>query len=184
MDAVGVIHGRFQVLHKGHMEYLLAGKERCRYLVIGIANPDMQVTKYNEACPHRSEDKSNPLTYYERFQMLQGSLMEYGVSRTEFDIVPFPINVPELLFSYVPQNAKFYMTIYDAWGMEKKKILEEIGCNVEVMWQRGNETRFTSGSEVRRRIAASQPWEQLVPDFVYRYILENTIDVRIRNMYM
>lgn len=27
MDKVGVIHGRFQMLHNGHMEYLLAGKK-------------------------------------------------------------------------------------------------------------------------------------------------------------
>ncbi len=33
MDKIGVIHGRFQMLHIGHMEYLLAGKERCNYLL-------------------------------------------------------------------------------------------------------------------------------------------------------
>jgi len=26
---VGVIHGRFQVLHNDHLKYLLAGKEKC-----------------------------------------------------------------------------------------------------------------------------------------------------------
>lgn len=184
MDSIGVIHGRFQMLHKGHMEYLLAGKQRCRHLVIGIANPDVQMTKYNETSPHRSARKANPLTYYERFQMLQGSLVEYGVSPEEFDIVPFPINYPELLFNYVPQNARFYITIYDAWGIEKKKLLEEIGCSVEVMWRRGNETRITSGTEVRERIASGQPWKHLVPEFVYNYILVNGIDARIRNLCM
>jgi D-arabinose 5-phosphate isomerase GutQ len=37
---VGVIHGRFQILHNDHLKYLLAGKDLCRHLVIGITNPD------------------------------------------------------------------------------------------------------------------------------------------------
>ena len=39
MDKVGVIHGRFQLLHNDHMKYLLAGKQRCEHLIIGICNP-------------------------------------------------------------------------------------------------------------------------------------------------
>lgn len=182
MDSIGVIHGRFQMLHKGHMEYLLAGKQRCKHLIIGIANPDMHLTRYNETNPYRSERTANPLTYYERFQMIRGSMIEYGVSTEEFDIVPFPINYPELLFNYAPPNGKYYITIYDAWGLEKKNILENIGCRVEVMWHRKNEERFTSGTEVRKRIASGQPWEHLVPKFVYHYVLQNQIDVRIKEM--
>jgi nicotinamide-nucleotide adenylyltransferase len=37
---LGVIHGRFQVLHNDHLRYILAGKELCRHLVVGITNPD------------------------------------------------------------------------------------------------------------------------------------------------
>ena len=42
MHEVGVIHGRFQGLHLAHMEYLLAGKSRCRFMYIGITNPDLR----------------------------------------------------------------------------------------------------------------------------------------------
>lgn len=181
-DEIGVIHGRFQMLHKGHMEYLLAGKERCRHLVIGICNPDKGLTKYSDANPHRSLLLSNPLTYFERFQMIKGSLLESDVLLEEFDIVPFPINYPELLPNYAPQDAKYYMTIYDQWSMEKKSSLEALGCRVEVMWQRTNEQKFTSGTEVRRRIISGEPWKQLVPNFVYHYVKENGIDMRIRQM--
>ncbi|MCC8138345.1 MAG: adenylyltransferase/cytidyltransferase family protein [Clostridiales bacterium] len=121
MDSVGVIHGRFQMLHKGHMEYLLAGKKRCKYLIIGIANPDISLTNYSDAAPHRSMPLANPLTYYERFQMIRGSMLENGISLQEFDIVPFPINYPDLLRNYVPMDARFYMTIYDQWGIRKKR---------------------------------------------------------------
>ena len=76
------------------------------------------------------------------------------------------------------------MTIYDAWGWEKKKILESIGCRVEIMWQRTDDTRITSGTEVRKRIANGLPWEHLVPEFVYHYILDRKIDKRIREMFL
>ena len=40
MHKIGVIHGRFQLLHNDHLKYLLAGKKRCEHLVVGITNPD------------------------------------------------------------------------------------------------------------------------------------------------
>lgn len=135
-DAVGVIHGRFQILHLDHMKYLLEGKKRCDYLLIGISNPDMTTIKYVCADPHRSESLANPLTYYERFWMIRGAMLESGVSAKDFDIIPFPINRAELLGNYAPKDATYYMTIYDAWGLEKKRLLEDMGCAVDVMWQR------------------------------------------------
>ena len=179
-DKIGVIHGRFQMLHKGHMEYLLAGKERCDRLIIGISNPDETVTAFSGANPHRSEARSNPLTFFERSEMIRGSMLEYGVPREEFEIVPFPINRPELIFNYVPSDAKFYMTLYDAWSEEKKTMLESMGCDIEVMWRRTNEEKFTSGTAVRECIISDTPWKHLVPDFVYQYMTEHKIDARLR----
>jgi hypothetical protein len=66
MTDTGVIHGRFQVLHNDHLKYLLAGKARCRHLVVGITNPDPFLTKEDAAEPRRSEPGANPLTYFER----------------------------------------------------------------------------------------------------------------------
>jgi nicotinamide-nucleotide adenylyltransferase len=178
MDKIGVIHGRFQMLHMGHMEYLIAGKNRCDRLIIGICNPDENLTKFNNVCPHRSKAQSNPLTYFERYEMIKGAMIEAG--HQSFDIVPFPINFPSLIFNYVPKGATFYMTIYDKWGEEKKYMLENIGCNVEVMWYRTDDERFTSGTEVRSRIINQEKWEELVPPFVYKYVVEHGIDKRIR----
>ncbi|MCR4963518.1 MAG: nicotinate-nucleotide adenylyltransferase, partial [Firmicutes bacterium] len=144
MDKTGVIHGRFQVLHKGHMEYLLAGMSRCQRLIIGVSNPDRRLTKYDGACPHRSEALANPLTYFERYEMIKGAMLEAG--QRSFDIVPFPVNIPELIFNYAPKEAMYYLTVYDQWGEEKKKTLESLGCRVEVMWRRTDADRFTSGT--------------------------------------
>ena len=56
---IAVIHGRFQPLHIGHMEYLLAGKERCELLIIGITNPDPSQIKVEPTNPTRSAGLAN-----------------------------------------------------------------------------------------------------------------------------
>lgn len=178
-DSIGVVHGRFQLLHHEHMKYILAAKERCDHLIIGISNPDITLTRYDNVDPHRSEKSSNPFSYYERFQMLQGSVTESGVGLSEFDIVPFPINYPEHIFNYVPRNAIFYMTIYDEWGLEKKKTLEKLGCSVEILWQRDISQKVISSTDIRQCIRENRPWEQFVPPFVYNYILAHNLDERI-----
>ena len=98
MTETGVIHGRFQVLHLKHMEYLLAAKMRCRTLYVGITHPD--ITAYAAVSPldeHGTTKTDNPLTYLERYQMIRDALLDFGVKREEFEIVPFPISSPDIL---------------------------------------------------------------------------------------
>ncbi|MFC1888297.1 hypothetical protein ACFL4G_00935, partial [Thermodesulfobacteriota bacterium] len=54
MEETGVIHGRFQVFHNDHLAYVLAGKARCRHLVVAITNPDPTLTRDDPADPDRS----------------------------------------------------------------------------------------------------------------------------------
>ena len=179
-DLIGVVHGRFQLLHNDHIRYIMAGREKCEHLVIGICNPDVNLTKYSETNPHRSTQVANPFTYYDRYQMIKGTLMHIGVKAEEFDIVPFPINYPEFIFNYAPANAKYYMTIYDAWGYEKKEKLETIGCDIEIFWEIPLVEKGISGSEVRKLIANGKEWKEYVPEYVYDYILFNHLDEKIR----
>lgn len=169
---VGVIHGRFQGLHLGHMEYLLEGKKRCDFLWIGITNPDPGLTAFDASNPSRSEKSSNPFTYFERLSMIRDAMLEAGIPRTEFEIVPFPINVPDAVKHYVPLSAKFFVTIYDEWGQRKIEILRNLGItDIDVMWTRTMEERFTSGSEVRKLILKNdKKWETLVPPSVCKAI--------------
>lgn len=178
-NKLGIIHGRFQILHNGHLEYLLEGMKKCEYLLIGISSPDSDSTKYTASNPHRSLDSANPMTYYERFEMIRSAMLECSIPREKFDIVPFPINVPEKLFNYVPKEGKYLMTLYDEWSYEKNEILSALGCDIDVMWERTNDQKVTSGTEVRSKIIHGEPWGNLVPKSVYRFIKENEIDKRI-----
>lgn len=181
-EQIGVVHGRFQILHYGHMEYILSAKQRCDHLIIGICNPEIELTKFNKICPHRSKLSANPLTFYERMECIKGALIEAGLSRDQFDIVPFPINFPKRIENYAPKDAKYYMTIFEAWGEEKEKVLKKQGFDVEVI-QRGTfEDKKSNSTEIRGKIYRGENWKDEVPNYVYQYIKAHKLDERIKSL--
>ena len=182
IDSIGIVNGRFQILHNDHMRYFFEAMKRCEHLIIGITNPDATLTRFSANDPQRNDRVANPLTYFERFQMIKGSLVEAGVEQRDFDIVPFPISHPEVLFNYVPRKGKFYLTIYDAWGYEKKRILQNAGCDIEILWEKSIDEKSICGTSIRQMIANHDPWEEFVPMFVKDYVVENRIDKRIINL--
>jgi len=159
----GVIHGRFQILHNDHLKYLLAGKALCRHLIVGITNPDPFMTKAESADTARHRPLENPLTYYERYGMVQRVLLEAGIDWREFSIVPLPISMPERYRYYVPLDAVFFLSIYDDWGRRKLAYFKSLGLSVHVLWEVPPEQKGISGKEIRRRIIAGEPWQHLVP---------------------
>ena len=169
---VGVIHGRFQILHHDHLKYLLAGKKQCRALVVGITNPDPMLTRKEDSAPERDLPVSNPLTFYERQFLVRTVLQENGVRSNEFSVVPLPINFPELYQYYVPMEATFFLTIYDDWGKKKQDYFESMGLKTHVLWEVPLEKKGISGSDVRARMMDGKPWKHLVPKSVAA-LLEN-----------
>ncbi|MFX1316984.1 MAG: nicotinate-nucleotide adenylyltransferase [Promethearchaeota archaeon] len=167
---LGVIHGRFQVLHNDHVKYLLAGKKLCNHLIVGITNPDPSLTKRDDSNPHRSTPLANPLTYYERYIMVREVLKEEGLELSEFSIVPFPINIPGFLKYYVPMDAVFFLTIYDDWGRQKKKFFQSLGLKIHVLWEVSIDKKGLSSMDIREFIIKDEPWEHLVPSSVVKLI--------------
>ena len=158
----GCVHGRFQPLHNGHLEYLLRARDRCRRLVVGITNPDPARVRAEAASPHRHEPGSNPFTFFERAVMVRDVLLAEGLRSREFVVVPFPINAPELCRYYVPAGAVHFVRVYSDWEREKVRRLRDHGFTVEVI-DPGKE-KEVSGAEVRRLLRSGLPWEHLVPD--------------------
>jgi nicotinamide-nucleotide adenylyltransferase len=161
------------------MEYISAARARCGFLVVGITNPDPTLTAFHSSNPHRSLPSSNPFTYYERAVMIRDSLLEFGFEWSEFMVVPMPINKPELIRNYVPTDATFFLTIYDDWGRAKIRTLEALGLKTEVLWERVLSEKRYNSSEIRRKMALGESWEDEVPKAVIRYIKEMRLDVRV-----
>jgi nicotinamide-nucleotide adenylyltransferase len=178
----GVIHGRFQILHLDHMKYLLSGKALCRHLVVGITNPDPVLTRADPADPARSSAAANPLTYYERTVLLRSALVEGGIPLSEFTIVPFPVNRPELYQYYVPLDAVFFLSIYDDWGIRKKELFRKSGLAIHILRQVPAEQKGLSAATIREAIVNDHPWEHWVPACVADQIKKWNIPARLKKI--
>jgi nicotinamide mononucleotide adenylyltransferase len=172
MIETGVAHGRFQLFHLDHLKYVLAAKERCRHLVVGITNPDPTLTKFDPADPHRSSEVDNPLTLYERYVMIRETLLDSGLNFREFSLVPFPINFPGLYRYYLPLEATFFLTIYDEWGEKKLAMFTSLGLKVDILWRKPKSEKGLTATALRRMMGLDQPWEHLVPQTVARLVKE------------
>jgi nicotinamide mononucleotide adenylyltransferase len=182
MDDCGVIHGRFQILHNDHVSYLLAGKSRCRHLVVGVTNPDPVLTRDDPADPDRSSPLANPLTYFERYIMVREALLGVGVGYADFSVVPFPINVPALYRYYLPLDATFYLTIYDEWGRRKLEQFTAVGLKTTVLWTKDLGNKGLRAADIRRRMILGEGWEHLVPQETVRLMNSWGVPKRLRKL--
>ena len=174
----GCVHGRFQPFHRGHLEYALLAKERCRRLLVGVTNPDPAWIMPEAANADRHTFESNPFTYLERALMLKDSLLGEGLEAREFLVAPFPIQQLELCHHYVPQGTVHFVRVYSGWEEEKVRRLRAHGFVVEVLGR--GEEKTVSGTEVRRLIRTGLAWEHLVPPAavpVIRDAINRNLDV-------
>lgn len=176
LDEIGVVCGKFQGLHFGHMEYILTGLNKCKHLIIGITNylssldlNEQEVLNGN-IDGHRLNIESNPFSYFERYTMVKKALDDFNVDPTTYSIVPFPIEKPEYIKQFIPNNATVYLTIYDKWGEKKKEIIEGLGYKTKVLWTRTEDEKPMSGTFLREKIKYNDDWELYVTKGVCEYI--------------
>lgn len=176
MEKIGVIHGRFQCFHLGHLEYIINGINNCDHIFIGITNYDIDENKpLNIEDPNRTGSDANPFSFYHRYMMIQKSLISYGIPVENFDIVPFPIEYPEKICKFVPIDATFFITIFDKWDNKKCEIFKSLGLKVEILSASSTQENRISGTYVRNLIRTGKEWKNLVPQSVYNYILDNNL---------
>lgn len=178
----GFIHGRFQVLHKDHLRYLLAGAALCDHLIVGITNPTIDHLINEKTNPARSSMENNPLTYEERKTMINAAFKEQGLAESSYSIVPFPISNPEALKEHAPKDAVYYLTIYDDWGKEKKRRLESLGLTTHIMWEKPESEKGINGTTVRSAIRSNDNWRDLVTPAVAVLIEEWALYSRFNSL--
>lgn len=157
----GMIHGRFQPFHLGHLEYLRGAAERSDEVFVGITNPDPSHVKPEASDPVRHLPESNPYTYVERMLMVKAAAADAGIAGERLHVIPFPVNTPELWEAYVPRDVVQYIRLFSDWGGTKLDRLRAAGFEVVVL-DEGAEKEL-SGSDVRAAIRDGRAWEQLVP---------------------
>ena len=157
----GMVHGRFQPFHTGHLHYTLEALRRSEHLIIGITNPDPFATQVEAADTQRHTPEANPFTFFERQWMIRSALIEAGVKLSRVSIVPFPIHAPERWAYYCPKETVQFIRVFSEWGREKAARLQAAGWQVEILDP--GATKQDSGRTVRGCLIQGQGWEQLVP---------------------
>lgn len=134
--------GRFQPIHKGHLEVMKRILEEVENLVVVVAAAQI------------SHTFKNPLTAGERIQLILDAVDEYGISRENIIIIPTQdVNdnalwVPHLMrllpkFDIVYSNNPFTQRLFSEYGFDV----------------RGTEfvhREVYSASEVRERVVSNQ----------------------------
>jgi nicotinamide-nucleotide adenylyltransferase len=166
--ARGMVHGRFQPFHNGHLEYLRGAAERSDELWIGITNPDPARIQYEESDPLRHLPESNPYSYAERLLMAKAAAADVGLELAHVHVIPFPVNEPELWPAYVPTDVTQYLRLFSAWGGTKLERLRGAGYEVVIL-DEGAEKEI-SGADVRAAMRAGEEWTTLVPPGVVRVL--------------
>jgi nicotinamide-nucleotide adenylyltransferase len=166
----GMIHGRFQPFHLGHLEYLRAAAERSEEVFVGITNPDPTRIRPEPSDPVRHLPESNPWTYAERLLMVKAAAADLGLDAARVHVIPFPVNEPELWPAYVPEGVTQFLRVFSEWGGTKLERLREAGYDVVVLDEGAQ--KEISGADVRAALRDGAAWESFVPAGVARVIRE------------
>ena len=164
----GMIHGRFQPFHSGHLEYLRGAAERSDEVWIGITNPDRERIRAEASDPLRHLPESNPYSYAERLLMVKAAATDLGLDPATVHVIPFPVNEPELWHAYVPAGVTQYLRLFSAWGGTKLERLRAAGYEVVILDE--GTAKQISGAQVRAALRAGGDWQRLVPPGVARVL--------------
>jgi len=177
MFARGMIHGRFQPFHNGHLEYLRGAAGRSEEVFVGITNPDPERIRPEASDPLRHLPESNPFSYVDRLLMVKAAAQDAEIDLARVHVIPFPVNEPELWPAYVPEDIVQFIRLFSDWGGTKLERLREAGYEVVVL-DEGAE-KEVSGADVRAALRDGGDWESLVPPGVAQVLKRLERRVRV-----
>jgi len=177
----GSVHGRFQPPHNDHLKYILAAKEKCKFLWIGISRYDIREDLPSPQAQHRKEKFSNPLTYFERLEIISEMLLDEGIDQNSFGYIPFPIDQPKKLPDFLPIHIPCFTTICEDWNHHKIRQLQEVGYTVIVLWEELK--KEIDGCQIRDMIYNNvKNWQQMVPPATIKAVNKLRLNQRLKKL--
>lgn len=144
----GLLIGRFQPFHLGHLEAFRFALSKVENLWIGIGSSN------------KPSEKNNPFSADERKEMILSSIDESISNKIQIYFIPdldnhakWIENIDSLVpdFDVVFSNDELTQTLYSKRG---KKVIPVVFKDREVL----------SGTNIRNKILSDQDWQTLVPD--------------------
>ena len=169
MDKIrGILIGRMQPIHNGHMQVIKQILEEVDEIIIGIGSAQLS---------HESKD---PFTAGERVVMISHALFEAGIDPSRYYIIPMQdINFNAIWVSHVKMLTPPFSIVYSGNPLVKQLFSEE---GFEVKQPPLYDRLHLSGTEVRKRILEDGNWQELVPKATADVINEIKGVERIKNL--
>ena len=152
----GLLIGRFQPFHLGHLAAVKFALTQVDNLAIGIGSSN----RFNE--------KRNPFSAEERKEMIVSSLDESDLQKCKIYFVPdvndhakWTYHVDQIIPKYdvVFSNDDFTHELY------KKRDIKVVSVPLK-------QREILSGTDIRLKIASGQSWEDLVPNGTAKVLLK------------
>ena len=158
--------GRFQPFHLGHLLLLQRLSKQYDEFIIGIGSSQYQNTY------------DNPFSEEERRQMITQSLDNVGIHKYRILAIP-DIHDPPRWVDHVCSIVSDFNVIISN-NPFTRKLFSEKGYIVKgtIFFDR----KRYSGKEIRRRILKDEPWDELVPEVVFKIITDIDGVNRLKSM--
>jgi len=165
---VGVLVGRFQPFHNGHLKAVKFALKQVDLLYIAVGSSQ------------KSHEPRNPFTAGERIKMIKMAIDEAGMDCKKIIIVPVPDAVQHSVWvSYVDALVLDYSIVYTNEQLTTQ-LFKERGVKVVPvpLEDRGN----YKGTGIRERMEKGKSWKHLVPKTVAKIIEDIDGINRVRNI--
>ena len=127
-----------------------------------------------------SHELDNPFTAGERIEMIRRALDAEGIDRGRYMLIPIPDAPAHTVWvSMVESQTPRFDIVYTNQPLTRRLMLE---AGYEVRGIELYERERYEATEIRRRILVGEDWRDLVPEEVYRYLMEIDGVGRIRDL--
>ena len=151
---IALFIGRFQPFHKGHLYCLQSICQHYDSVIIGVGS-----SQY-------SNSEENPFSFIERKTMIEQVIKTEHLNDVSIVAIPDIHNPPKWVDHVVSLVPSFDVVFSN--NTLTKQLFSTKGYAVKetVLYER----KIYSGVEIRRRMRANEPWEDLVPECVVTFI--------------
>ncbi len=153
---VGLLVGRFQPFHNGHLAAVKYALKRVQYLYVVVGSAQ------------RSHERDNPFTAGERIRMIKSALDGNGVDPAKWMAIPIAdADSHSLWVSTVKSMVPKFDTVFTNDALTYSLFMDEgIGVTAVPYLDR----KKYSATNVRDRILERRDWEALVPPQVAKLV--------------
>jgi cytidyltransferase-like protein len=170
MSGLSCVTGRFQPVHRQHLELFELALRDADHLIVAVTNPDRRARHAEPTSAHRHLPEANPFSYFERARLLRAALDGAGLG-SRSTIVPFDLTRPDCWPDYVPPAARQFVRVYSDWERDKAARLSAAGYPVTVI--EGDPAGRITATGIRARLGGDPgDWADAVPPAVVPLLAE------------